>query len=189
MFDFEHTGPLPLLPRSTGEQSLLPHKHRDPATDADRSHSLARCRASKGCRVCGFRLGGSPSVWDEVANQVRHYDVSEYLLDHYVPVRESRIFYLMLAETTERGAGGARLPERRRATGAGPRTSSALRPRRTPKRRTSLSANSTLFSASEAGPSTLEVGPQRRSSRRGKEVVAESAPIRLVPTFSSAERD
>ncbi len=40
-------------------------------------------------------LGGSPSVWDEVANQVRHYDVSEYLLDHYVPVRESRTFILM----------------------------------------------------------------------------------------------
>ena len=40
-------------------------------------------------------LGGSPSVWDKVANQVRHYDVSEYLLDHYVPVLESRTFVLM----------------------------------------------------------------------------------------------
>ncbi len=40
-------------------------------------------------------IGGSPSVWDEISNQVRHYDVSEYLLDHYVPVDESRSFVLM----------------------------------------------------------------------------------------------
>jgi len=40
-------------------------------------------------------IGGSPSVWDKVSNQVRHYDVSEYLLDHYVPVLESHSFVLM----------------------------------------------------------------------------------------------
>ena len=40
-------------------------------------------------------LVGSPSVWDNVSNQVRHYDVSEWLLDHYVPVLESRTFVLM----------------------------------------------------------------------------------------------
>jgi len=40
-------------------------------------------------------VGGSPSVWDKIANQVRHYDVSEYLLDHYVPVLESNSFVFM----------------------------------------------------------------------------------------------
>ncbi len=40
-------------------------------------------------------LAGSPSIWDKVANQVRHYDVSEYLLDRYVPVLESHTFVLM----------------------------------------------------------------------------------------------
>ena len=40
-------------------------------------------------------LAGSPAVWDKVANQVRHYDVSEYLLDNYVPVLESNTFIFM----------------------------------------------------------------------------------------------
>ena len=34
-------------------------------------------------------------VWDGIANQVRHYDVSEYLLDNYVPVLDTRDFVLM----------------------------------------------------------------------------------------------
>ena len=40
-------------------------------------------------------VDGAPAVWDKVPNQVRHYDVSEYLLDRYVPVLESRRFVLM----------------------------------------------------------------------------------------------
>ena len=36
----------------------------------------------------------SVSTWDGVANQVRHYDVSEYLLDRYVPVVEAAGFVL-----------------------------------------------------------------------------------------------
>ena len=40
-------------------------------------------------------IGGSASVWDKLSNQVRHYDVSEYLLDHYVPVLDSHSFVLM----------------------------------------------------------------------------------------------
>jgi hypothetical protein len=35
------------------------------------------------------------SGWDGIANQVRHYAVSEYLLDRYVPVREVHGFVLM----------------------------------------------------------------------------------------------
>ena len=34
--------------------------------------------------------------WDGVANQVRHYDVSEFLLDNYVPVRVVDGFVLMV---------------------------------------------------------------------------------------------
>jgi len=45
--------------------------------------------------VIASGLAGSPSVWDSVANHVRHYDVSEYLLDHYVPVRRSNTFVFM----------------------------------------------------------------------------------------------
>jgi hypothetical protein len=41
-------------------------------------------------------------AWDGVANQVRHYDVSAYLLDHYVPVRAVDGFVLMVPR-----AGGA----------------------------------------------------------------------------------
>lgn len=33
--------------------------------------------------------------WDSIANQVRHYDVSEYILDHYRPVRTTHTFVLM----------------------------------------------------------------------------------------------
>ena len=55
---------------------------------------------------------GSPSVWDEVANQVRHYDVSEYLLDHYVPVLE-RTFILMRRREDGARAGGSSTSERR----------------------------------------------------------------------------
>ncbi|MBA2425418.1 MAG: hypothetical protein H0V58_08675, partial [Actinobacteria bacterium] len=40
-------------------------------------------------------IGGSASVWDKLSSQVRHYDVSEYLLDHYVPVIESHGFVLL----------------------------------------------------------------------------------------------
>jgi hypothetical protein len=39
--------------------------------------------------------------WDGISNQVRHYDVSQYLLDAYVPVQEAGGFVLM----TPRGAG------------------------------------------------------------------------------------
>lgn len=39
--------------------------------------------------------GRSLPTWDGVANQVRHYDVSEYLLDNYVPVLDSHGFVLM----------------------------------------------------------------------------------------------
>jgi hypothetical protein len=37
---------------------------------------------------------GLPS-WDGISNQVRHYDVSQYILDHYRPVLESHTFVLM----------------------------------------------------------------------------------------------
>jgi hypothetical protein len=40
-------------------------------------------------------VGKSLPIWDGVANQVRHYDVSEYLLDSYVPVLDSQGFVLM----------------------------------------------------------------------------------------------
>ena len=36
----------------------------------------------------------SVPTWDGVANQVRHYDVSEYLLDQYVPVTDVAGFVL-----------------------------------------------------------------------------------------------
>jgi hypothetical protein len=38
-------------------------------------------------------------AWDGVANQVRHYDVSEYVLDHYVPVQAVDGFVLMVPRT------------------------------------------------------------------------------------------
>jgi hypothetical protein len=37
---------------------------------------------------------GLPS-WDGISNQVRHYDVSQYILDHYRPVLDSHTFVLM----------------------------------------------------------------------------------------------
>lgn len=37
---------------------------------------------------------GLPS-WDSIPNQVRHYDVSQYILDHYRPVLDSHTFVLM----------------------------------------------------------------------------------------------
>jgi hypothetical protein len=40
--------------------------------------------------------GRSFYVWDGIANQVRHYDVSEYLLDRYEPVANLHGFVLML---------------------------------------------------------------------------------------------
>jgi hypothetical protein len=43
----------------------------------------------------------SLSSWDGISNQVRHYDVSQYLLDAYVPVRAAGGFVLM----APRGAG------------------------------------------------------------------------------------
>jgi hypothetical protein len=33
--------------------------------------------------------------WDSISNQVRHYDVSQYILDHYRPLLESHTFVLM----------------------------------------------------------------------------------------------
>jgi hypothetical protein len=36
----------------------------------------------------------SPSTWDGVANQVRHYDINAWLLDEYVPVRDMGGFVL-----------------------------------------------------------------------------------------------
>ena len=41
-------------------------------------------------------VGGSLPSWDGISNQVRHYDVSSYLLDRYVPVLESHGFVLMV---------------------------------------------------------------------------------------------
>ena len=83
-------------------------------TDLIRSLDAARPRLS----CMRLQAWGSPSVWDEVANQVRHYDVSEYLLDHYVPVLESRTFILMRRREDGARAGGSSTSERRRATGA-----------------------------------------------------------------------
>jgi hypothetical protein len=40
--------------------------------------------------------------WDSVANQVRHYDVSEYILDHYRPVLTSHTFVLMARNDLDR---------------------------------------------------------------------------------------
>ena len=37
---------------------------------------------------------GLPS-WDGISNQVRHYDVSQYILDHYRPILDSHTFVLM----------------------------------------------------------------------------------------------
>jgi hypothetical protein len=34
-------------------------------------------------------------AWDGISNQVRHYDVSQYILDHYRPVLDSHSFVLM----------------------------------------------------------------------------------------------
>lgn len=41
------------------------------------------------------RAGLSLPIWDGIANQVRHYDVSQYLLDAYVPVLDAHGFVLM----------------------------------------------------------------------------------------------
>jgi hypothetical protein len=44
-------------------------------------------------------FSSSPAVglpwWDGIANQVRHYDVSRYVLDHYRPIIQSHTFVLM----------------------------------------------------------------------------------------------
>ncbi len=51
--------------------------------------------------------GRSLPSWDGIPNQVRHYDVSEFLLDHYVPVLDSHGFVLM----TRRDLGRDAVPE------------------------------------------------------------------------------
>jgi hypothetical protein len=43
------------------------------------------------------------SAWDEISNQVRHYDVSQYVLDNYVPVAVSHGFVLMERRGETRG--------------------------------------------------------------------------------------
>ena len=47
--------------------------------------------------VVALTSNGVPTAvptWDGVANQVRHYDVSKYLLDQYVPVADAGGFVL-----------------------------------------------------------------------------------------------
>jgi hypothetical protein len=44
---------------------------------------------------------GLPS-WDGISNQVRHYDVSQHILDHYRPVLDSHTFVLMARDDLAR---------------------------------------------------------------------------------------
>jgi hypothetical protein len=50
---------------------------------------------------------GLPS-WDGIANQVRHYDVSQYILDHYRPVLDSHTFVLMARNDLPQPVAAAR---------------------------------------------------------------------------------
>ena len=59
---------------------------------------LIRLLEAKRPKIVVLSAGGRPgslAVWDQISNQVRHYDVSEYLLDQYVPVLETHGFVLM----------------------------------------------------------------------------------------------
>ena len=61
------------------------------------SDLIRRLEASRpGAVVVGTdRTFNNLPAWDGAPNHVRHYDVSAYLLDHYVPVREVDGFVLM----------------------------------------------------------------------------------------------
>ena len=48
------------------------------------------------------RMFGNLPAWDGVTNQVRHYDVSEHLLDDYVPVQAVKGFVLMVPRASGR---------------------------------------------------------------------------------------
>jgi hypothetical protein len=47
-------------------------------------------------------------AWDNIPNQVRHYDVSQYLLDHYRPVLDSHTFVLMVRDDLARPIASSR---------------------------------------------------------------------------------
>jgi hypothetical protein len=65
------------------------------------SDLLRRMRANRPGAIVLSSAGDGPQgmtsrpIWDGIVNQVRHYDVSEYLHDHYVPVRDVGGFVLM----------------------------------------------------------------------------------------------
>jgi hypothetical protein len=67
---------------------------------------IARLRASPPGIVIFDGSGFGLPVWDGIPNVVRHYDVSQYLLDNYRPLLQLRTFLLMVP----RSSVNAKLP-------------------------------------------------------------------------------
>ena len=65
-----------------------------------------RSRPAGAVVIASERTFDNLPAWDGVANQVRHYDVSEHLLDDYVPVQAVKGFVLMVPRAT-RATGGS----------------------------------------------------------------------------------
>ena len=59
-----------------------------------------RSRPAAAVVIASGRTFDNLPAWDGVANQVRHYDVSEHLLDDYVPVQAVKGFVLMVPRAT-----------------------------------------------------------------------------------------
>ena len=63
-----------------------------------------RARPAGAVVIASERTFDNLPAWDGVANQVRHYDVSEHLLDDYVPVQAVKGFVLMVPRASGRPA-------------------------------------------------------------------------------------
>ncbi len=94
MFDFSNNPGLFRYLLDRAGHSVLPRQHGDPAgTQADLIRAAERRTAEAG-RLLERPFLGLPS-WDGIANAVRHYDVSEYMLDHYRPLLYSHGYVFM----------------------------------------------------------------------------------------------
>ena len=104
----ERSGSLPLPAR---ERPSTPYYHVSYAIRR-RSRRISsticgRAGRPRSCSRVPARAPGlqQPSPWDGIVNAVRHYDVSEYLLDHYVPVRDVGGFVVMAPPRPWRPSG------------------------------------------------------------------------------------
>ena len=116
--------------RSAGDP-VLPRQHGDPGRRPARPDRRARDEDPP-LVAYSSRDHGLP-VWDGISNPVRHYLVSDYLLDHYHPVAQVEDYVFMARDRGRRRRRRVRHPRRLlfagvRAIGDTRRTSSTSAP-------------------------------------------------------------